>query len=375
MKKNNISAILFLCLVVVLSFIAGSVFQEQKEADLIIPSQSLTGKGKLSDYFEGVKNTSGDADIYVYDSGIPGATTLLLGGTHPNEPAGFLAVVIIMENIKVEKGRIIIIPQANSSGFSHTDPMEGFPTHYYIQTENGERKFRIGSRLSNPLDQWPDPLVYLHYPSQQSLSGFESRNLNRSFPGKINGTFTEKIGYAIVQLVKKENVDIVIDLHEAAPEIPIINAIVYHPKCEDIALSAVLSLEMEDLRYAPEKSPENFRGLSHRELGDSTNTNPFLMETCNPIQGRLRGETNEELITKGISQTYKEAKESEKLRIEYDIDGEPLWRRVARHVLGFQALLDSYNEYHPDNKIITNGYPGFSELKEFGLGKFLNSIK
>ena len=71
-----------------------------------------------------------------------------------------------------------------------------------------------------------------------------------------------------MQLIKAEKVAVAFDLHEAAPEIPIINAIVYHEKAEEIALNAIFELEMEGIRCSPERSPANFHGLSHREWGD-----------------------------------------------------------------------------------------------------------
>lgn len=370
--NNKIFAYMLLVLVAILCLVAWFEFGKMKNPDLIIPSSSITKIMKLSDYFEGIKNSNGDADVYIFESGVPGSSILLLGGTHPNEPAGFIAAVTLIENMKVEKGRVLIIPQACLSGFSYNDPMEATPQFFHIKTKSGERKFRFGSRVASPLDQWPDPLVYTHHPSGQNLSGVETRNLNRSYPGRADGSFSEKIGYAIVQLIQKEKIDLAFDLHEAAPEIPIINAIVYHEKCEDIALNAVLTLDLQDMKYAPEKSPENFHGLSHREWGDKTDVLPFLMETSNPIQGRFRGKTDENLIIEGVSNNYKRALESGKLRIEYDPEGEPLWKRVGRHLEGFNAIVNSYNEYYPDKNVIIVGIPGFDLIKENGIGYFLH---
>lgn len=368
---NKIRAVILLIIVSSVMIAAGIDFQNMKKPDVIHPSESLSKIGKLSDYHPGIRGSAGDVNVYYFESGSPGANVLLLGGTHPNEASGFMAAVLLIETIKINQGKIIVIPQACGSGYAASDPMEGYPMFYHIKTKSGIRKFRFGSRVSNPLDQWPDPLVYTHYPSGQKLSGFETRNLNRAYPGRENGSFTEQVAYAIVNLIKQEKIDVAFDLHEAAPEIPIINAIVYHEKAEDIALSAVLELEMENLRYAPEKSPKKFRGLSHREWGEATTVFPFLMETCNPIQGRLRGRTNEDLIINGLSQQYKEALESGKLRIEYNPEGEPLWKRTARHIEGFKAILNSYSEYFPDKVIAFENVPSFDEIKLNGLGNYL----
>lgn len=371
MQKHHYTAVLFLLIAAFLAFMASRDFLKMYEHDKIHPSEALTKIGMLSDYLPNLKGTNGDTEVYFFDSGVPGGTSLILGGTHPNEPSGYLSAVVIMENINVVNGRVIIIPQACRSGFTCTDPMEALPLGYTLDSKSGERYFSFGSRVSNWLDQWPDPEVYTHYPSGQKLSGFETRNLNRAYPGKPKGTLTERVAYAIVELIKKEKVDVAFDLHEAAPEIPIIKAIVVHEKAKDLGAMAVLNLEFEDLKYALEISPQNFRGLSHREWGDSTEVLPFLMETSNPIQGRLRGRTNSDLIVNGVDNNYKIALESGKLRIEYDPEGEPLDIRVARHLQGIHAVIGAYNDFYPERQILYEKVPSYSDIVENGLTIYL----
>ena len=373
-QRHRISSIAILLVIGTLGIMASLSFQSMKAEETLFPAKSLTKKGRLSDYFNGIKGTRGDSEVFIFDSGQPGATVFLAGGTHPNEPAGYMAAVLVLENAGVENGRLIVVPRMNNSAFTANDPMEGYPQHFTLQTRSGKREFRFGSRATNPLDQWPDPLVYTHFPSGQQFSGNESRNLNRAYPGRPDGSFTEKIAYAIIQLIVQEKVDVAFDLHEAAPEIPIINAIVYHEKCEDITMSAVLELEMtmEEAKYAPELSPKNFHGLSHREWGDHTDAAPFLMETSSPVQGRLRGRTNEDLILSGQSDNYLAAKETGALRIDYREEGESLDHRVGRHISGFKAILSAYNEMHPDKTISISGLPDYPDIMEYSLGNYLN---
>ncbi|MFH1851779.1 MAG: succinylglutamate desuccinylase [Candidatus Neomarinimicrobiota bacterium] len=373
MNKNSlISATLIVLVVVLIDIVAAVDFLKMHHPDPIYPSAGLTEIKTLGDYNSNLINSAGDTEIYLFDSGRPGASLLLLGGTHPNEPGSFITAVTIIENVRPVAGRLLVIPRACNSGFTCTDPFEGYPQYYSVESHSGERQFRFGSRVSNPLDQWPDPLVYSHYPSGQRLSGFETRNLNRSYPGRAKGTFTERVGYAIMQLIEQENITLAIDLHEAAPEIPIINAIVYHEKSEEIGLGAVLNLEMLDLSYAPELSPENFRGLSHREWGDRTGVLPFLMETSNPIQGRLRGKTNADLIRYGNSERYREAQQTGVLRIVYDAEtGESLERRVGRHLQGIIELLNVFNESNPGNQLLLEDLPGYHELQSDGFARYL----
>jgi len=372
MKKHHITAIIIATGIMVLGVLASKDFRKMHRPEALFPSEGLSDKRMLSDYFEGIKGTHGDTEVFIFDSGKPGATVFLAGGTHPNEPAGFMASVVLLENLIPETGRVIIIPRLNNSGFTCNDPMEAFPSEFHIKTEHGSRRFRFGSRGSNPLDQWPDPLVYTHKQSGQQYSGFDSRNLNRCYPGNPKGSITEKVAYAIVQMIREEQVDLSFDLHEAAPEIPIINAIVYHEKAEDIALYAILELEMSGLQYAPELSPKKFHGLSHREWGDYTGTYPILMETSSPVQGRLRGKTNEALVLDGISSNYLEAMETGALRIDYRPEGESLCHRAGRHVAAFTAILNAYNLLHPEKPAMVSGLPTYAALMEEGLGAYLH---
>ncbi|MFZ4619344.1 MAG: succinylglutamate desuccinylase [Bacteroidota bacterium] len=371
MQRHHYTAIAFLLIGVIFSAIASKDFLSMRDADVLHPSSFMTTTGMLSDYLPELKDTHGDTRVYYYDSGNPGATVLLLGGTHPNESAGFIAAAVLVENAHVTKGRLIVVPQACASGFTATDPLEACPTHFTITTRGGPRTFRYGARGGNPLHQWPDPLVYRHFPSGQQLSGMESRNLNRSYPGRLNGSFMERNGFAFLQLIKKERVDVAFDLHEAAPEVMIINAIIAHEKGNDIAGNAVLNLEFEDLKYSLEISPKNFHGLSHREWGDSTNTFAFLMETSNPSQGRLRGVTSEALVVDGNDPFYRTAAKLENVRITYDSTGEPLSLRVARHLQGFKRLVESYNESHPENSATIEDIPEYNVVVVDGVGKYL----
>ncbi len=374
MLKDHISTILITIIFATAAIISAVEFRRMHQPDDIYPSESLTRVAMLSDYFEGIKGTAGDTEVYIYDSGVPGGTAFIGGGVHANEAAAYLAPVVIIENLKVDKGRVFIIPRLNKSAFTCSDPMEGFPTHYEIETEGGSREFRLGSRVTNPLHQWPDPLVFSQYPSGQQLSGFETRNINRAYPGRADGNLSERVAYAVVELIKQEGVDIAFDIHESSPEVPIVNVIVYHEDDEDIAMNAVLGLEFAGLQFSPELSPNNFHGLSHREWGDYTDAIPFLMETSNPSMGRLRGKTDVELVLTGKSENYKKAKESGALRIAYREDaGEPMEHRVGRHITGLVELINAYNMAYPDKTIELSGLPSYDDLMVNGVGKYLHN--
>jgi len=184
----------------ILCVLSGIEFQAMKKYDLIYPGSGLTDIKKLSHYFPDLKGSPGDTNIYLFAGEETGGSLLILGGSHPNEPAGFITAVLATENIRVHKGKVVIIPQANLSGFTHNDPFEGNPQRFPISTPTGDRWFRYGSRLTNPVHQWPDPALYRN-PAGQKLAGTEYRNLNRNYPGRKNGGLTEKIAFGIMELI------------------------------------------------------------------------------------------------------------------------------------------------------------------------------
>ena len=331
----------------------------------------VTTVKQLSDYFVKLKGTSGDTEVYVLDSGKPGGTVLVLGGTHPNEPSSFLSALLLIENAKPAKGRLIVIPRANNSGFSHTDYTEGAPQQFMLKAASGERWFRFGSRATNPTDQWPDPDIYVHAATGQKLSGSETRNLNRAYPGRPDGTLTEQVAYGIVQLIRQEKVAMTIDLHEASPEYPVINAIVAHERAMDYAAEVTIGLQMDGLKIGLEPSPKSLRGLSHRELGDATDTLAILMETANPAQGRLRGATNAALVVTGKDVMYERAAKLNRLFVPYDEKGQPIDLRVARHVTAINEFLNVLSVKNPAQAVVLNRVPSYNDMVKKGIGSYL----
>lgn len=371
MKRNQIIALVLVVVAVAACFASGKQFLATHALDLIVPGPGVSEVRMLSDYFPALKGTNGDTEIYVLRGEKPGGSALILGGTHANEMSGHMSALLFIENARVEEGTIYVIPRANRSGATHNDPQEAHPDAVHIATAVGTvRAFRHGSRATNPIDQWPDPDVYVNYMGQ-TLSGSETRNLNRCYPGKENGTLTEQIAYGIVQFIRAEAIDMTVDLHEASPEYPTINTIVAHDRAMELAASVAIDMQMEGIDISLERSPTTFRGLTHRELGDHTDTLALLMESPNPAQGRLRGATNEELILTGQSDLYVRAAQIGMLYVPYDESGWPLQKRCARHVEGVLTMLSEYSLMY-EKPIRVSGMPRYAELCENGLGPYLN---
>ena len=375
MKSNRQTGIGLIILSLLVAFLAGRQFIKMREPEPIVKGEGVTSVQRLSDYLPSLKGTSGDSEVYVIKGQEEGGRVLVLGGTHGNEPSGVMAAILLIENAKVTKGTLYVLPRTNGSGLTHNDPQEGSPQRFTIKTKNGERWFRYGSRATNPLDQWPDPDVYIHAASGQSLSGNETRNINRAYPGRPDGTYTEKMAYAIAEMIRKNKIDMTIDLHEASPEYPVINAIVSHDRAMDIASQVVMNLEFEDITIGLEQSPKTLHGLTHRELGDYTDTYAVLMETANAAQGRLRGRTDEALVLTGKDQRYVQAEKLGRLYVPYDENGHPLEERVGRHLAGVAQFAIVMGENEPDKQIIIEGIPSYEELLINGIGNYLKEVK
>lgn len=363
MNKQKISAILWLALALCIATITGLDFSKMAEVPTITQGPGVTRVTMLSEYFDGLKGTPADTPVYILEGSKPGGKELILGGTHPNEPSSHIASVLFLQNTIVEEGTVFVIPYTNISAFTHNDPQEGSPRNMHFTTKDGEEVvLRYGSRATNPIHQWPDPDIYVHQASGQRLSGSETRNINRAYPGSPKGNLTEKAAYGIVELIKKENIDLTFDLHEASPEYPVINATVSHEKGMGLAASGIMNLQFSGIDIALEPSPVNLRGLTHRELGDYTDTIPLLMETANASQGRLRGATSEKLALDGKDKFYVNSGKMGFLYVPYDDKGHPIEERVGRHLQGVIEFTNAYNNKYEDKQIVYSNVPTYQEV-------------
>lgn len=372
-RHHKLMAGFLLALATAAAIFLGLEFTSMWEDELIVPGPGVTRVQPLSDYYPALAGTAGDTDVYVLDSGLPGGSLLVLGGTHPNEPAGFLAAVLLIENCVPQQGVLYVIPRANHSAFTCTDPQEAAPMSFTLAARDGSsRTFRFGSRATNPIHQWPDPDVYVHGTSGQQLSGAETRNLNRAFPGTTKGNFTEGVAYGIAQLVRTQGIAVTVDLHEASPEYPTINAVVAHEEAMGLGALALMNMQLQGMEISLEASPANLHGLTHRELGDHTDTLALLMETANASQGRLRGRTDAELVVSGVDHLYTRAAGYGALYVPFPASGIPLSERVARHITGIVEIAHAYGDAG-GAPIALSGLPGYSELKANGLSPYLAS--
>lgn len=372
-ERHHASAAAVCAVALAAAAVAAASFSAHRAPDVLVPGAGVTEVRMLSDWFPGLDGTPGDTEVYVLRGAEPGGSMLVLGGTHPNEPAGYVAAALLVEDARVARGALYVVPRANASGFTHNDPQEGAPTGFSFPLPDGStRTFTYGSRATNPVHQWPDPEVYIHASSGQSLSGNETRNLNRAYPGREDGTLTERVAYGITRLIVGEGIDVTVDLHEASPEYPVVDAMVAHERAMPLASNTVLGLELQGIGMSLEPSPKNLRGLSHRELGDATDTLAVLFESCNPSQGRLRGRTDEALVVEGKDPYYLRAAALGRLYVPFDEGGVPLAERVGRHLASIAELVFSMGMESEDEGLELSGVPGYDEISELGVGAFLS---
>ena len=340
----------------------------------VVAGPGVTRVARLSDFGPGLKGTMADTLVYFLEGTEPGGKAILLSNTHANEPEGLLATLLMVENAVVEKGSLIIIPQFNRSASRNTRPGDGYPLYFEIPTDWGRKTFRMGNRDASPLDQWPDPDVYIHYPDRQLLSYIDARNANRTWPGRTGGPLMEKVTFAAMEIMRREKVDVAVDIHGAETMFPVTNCIVAPDKSLRIATLASLTVKArEGFDSHVEPSPTGFRGLSHREIGDYSDTLPFLLEAPIPFLDQPTGPKTEKLLLDGKDPFLLSLARKKKLFVPYDASGWPLEKRVGQHCSVCLEILRQYSKKNPDRSILVRDIPRYAEVIQNGVGYYFHN--
>lgn len=345
--------------------------RERNGYDTFVPSSSYSYTKRLSDYNSSLLNTKADSPVFVFDSGVAGADVFIMGGTHPNESGAILSAIVIMENMNVNSGRVFVLPVANMSAYSNTLAGYGYPENYTIETEWGDKSFKVGSRIASPLDQWPDPPFYVHYPSRQRLSYEEARNINRTFPGRENGSLMERASNAIMRLLQEEGIDYAFDLHEASVTYPVNLDIVAPEISFDIAYLSALMLEEKGISLRVEATSSSNKGYTHSEWAAIDGLHPFLIEVPTPFIDRTPGAMTGEMITSGKDEFLYKVAQYGYSGVDYPEEGISISERVAIHVATINECLEIASGFNPD-KSIDISLPSYEEIKEKGVGYFLH---
>jgi len=338
----------------------------------IIKGPGVTDVRRLSEFSPGLAGTAGDTNVYVLQGREPGGKALLMGNTHSNEPEGMLTALIVIERAVVEKGTLYVIPFFNNSGSRNTRPGDGYPLYFDVATDWGARRFRYGNRDASPLDQWPDPDVYIHYPDRQLLSYIDVRNTNRTWPGRAAGPLMERVTFGAMELMRRETIDLAVDIHGAETMFPVTNCIVAPESSVKIATLASLTVKaMEGFESHVEPSPSGFRGLSHREIGDHGPSLPFLLEAPIPFLDQPTGPKTVRFLLDGKDPFLLSLARKKKLFVPYDESGWPLEKRVGQNLSVTLELLRQYSKKTADRAIAVRGVPRYADLVKNGVGHFL----
>lgn len=358
--------------ILILFLLAGGIplFIQRNYKETLVMADGVTRVLRLSDFFEPLKGTMGDTNIYEFQGKDPGGKVLILAGTHESEVSAMVTAFMFVENLQVQAGTVYVVPHYNYSGSLGSQPGGGFPLYYTIPTPWGEKKFRLGDRGLQALDQWPDPDVYVHYPDGQLLSYIDARNTNRTWPGKPDGTLGEKVAYAAMEMIRNEKIDIVIDLHEAEAMFPVTNCIVAPEKSKSYAIGAALYVKgREKFESHVEPSPSNFRGLSHREVGDFSDALVFLLEAPCVHLDQISGPKTNDLMIVGKDPFINVAAEKGLLFVPIDDRGWTIERRVGQQSSVIQEIVNQFNKKNPARAILFTA-PKHAEVVEKRMGAF-----
>ncbi|MFQ6069094.1 MAG: succinylglutamate desuccinylase [Candidatus Aminicenantales bacterium] len=340
----------------------------------IVAGPGVTEVRKLSDYSKSLKGTSADTLVFYLKGEKPGGKALIMANTHANEPASLLTAMVFIENAVVEKGTLIIIPEFNYSASRNTRPGDGYPLYFDIPTPWGKKRFRMGNREASPLDQWPDPDVYVHYPDRQLLSFIDVRNTNRTWPGRPKGPLMERVTFAALELMRKEEVAVALDLHGAETMFPVTNCIVAPEKSIRLATMASLTVRArEKFDSHVEPSPSRFRGLSHREIGDYSDTLPFLLEAPVPFLDQPTGPKTEMLLINGRDHFLLKLSEKGKLFVPYDESGWPMAKRVGQHCSVVLEIFRQFSRRNREREILVRNVPRYRDVVEKGVGHYFHN--
>jgi predicted deacylase len=338
----------------------------------VVKGPGVTAVLRLSEFSPKLAGTAGDTSVFVLEGKEPGGKALIMGNTHSNEPEGMLSALIIIENAVVEKGTLYVIPFFNNSGSRNTRAGDGYPLYFDVRTDWGAQRFRYGNRDASPLDQWPDPDVYIHYPERQLLSYIDVRNTNRTWPGRAGGPLMERVTFGAMELMRREKVDVAVDVHGAETMFPVTNCIVAPEKSVKIATLASLTVKaMEGFENHVEASPAGFRGLSHREIGDHGPALPFLLEAPIPFLDQPTGPKTVEFLLDGKDPFLLSLSKKKKLFVPYDESGWPLEKRVGQNLSVTLEILRQFSKKTPDRPIAVRGVPRYADAVKNGVGRYL----
>ena len=183
----------------------------------------------------------------------------------------------------------------------------------------------------------------------------------------------EKVTFAAMEIMRREKVDVAVDIHGAETMFPVTNCIVAPEKSNRIATMASLTVKAkEGFDSHVEPSPAGFRGLSHREIGDFSDTLPFLLEAPIPFLDQPTGPKTVKFLLDGKDPFLLSLAQKKKLFVPYDASGWPLEKRVGQHCSVILEILRQYSKKNPDRSILVRDIPRYAEVVQNGVGHYFH---
>ena len=115
--KNSISRLCRFAVLIVISLILPTGAWGKSFTPDIRPGEGVTDQRVLSDYFPPLAGTNLDTDVFILDSGKPGVTALLLGGTHGNELAGTVSALVMVKTLSSRRASWLSSPMPTAAPF------------------------------------------------------------------------------------------------------------------------------------------------------------------------------------------------------------------------------------------------------------------
>ncbi len=225
--------------VILVVFIVATIF--------VIPQVATAQTSKTITLSNGTKYAT---KLYVIDSGVPGPVVMIVGGVHGNETAGYKAAYKV-KSFSIKKGKLLVVPYANLRAVkAHT----------------------------------------------RSIGGAD---LNRDFPRSKYDSADNVLSKAIFNVVKKYNVDWVMDMHEGAnyerikSSSSVGQSLIYYP---DTKTKVIASKIVSSLNKGIATSYKDFSLLRYPVSGSlakaaavACGANSFIFETCSrdPLATRV----------------------------------------------------------------------------------------
>jgi len=183
----------------------------------------------------------------------------------------------------------------------------------------------------------------------------------------------ERVTYAAMELLRRDKVDVAIDMHGAETMFPVTNCIVAPEKSARIATITSMTVKaVEGFDNHVEPSPGNFRGLSHREIGDFSDTLPFLLEAPIPFLDQPTGPKTVKLMMDGKDPFLLSLSRKKKLFVPYDENGWSMDKRAGQHTSVALEILKQFSKKYPERAIRLSGVPRYAEIVKNGIGSFFH---